>query len=160
MNNTKGKNKSLQQYVLKRTYQHNVNTVCVNKHLQVIQGLLSMGIMGNMLIPPRCFSFPCPFLSLTGSTPSPSAPAGSRAAESHLSESGCLALCRSAEPYEPETRHTNTQTTPTKTPLSLPSSPSVHNTNICLHCPCNKSLNKDQLPLCTANCGSANSDYM
>lgn len=75
--------------------------------------MLCVGIMGILLIPPRLCSFPSPCLSLIGSTPSPSAPAGSRAAGSHPSESGCLAPCRSAEPSGPETKQTNTQTTPT-----------------------------------------------
>lgn len=92
-----------------------------------------MGIMGKKFLPPLWFSCLCPCLSLTGSALSPSAQAGSRAAGSHLSESGYLALCRSAKPNGPETSHTNTQTTPTKIPLSLLSPPSIHNAYACMH---------------------------
>lgn len=85
-----------------------------------------MGIMGNTFIPLRWFSFLCPFPSLIGPTPVPSAPDESRAAGAHLSESGCLALCQSATPYGAEQRHTHTHTTPTKNTQS----PSVHTANI------------------------------
>lgn len=95
--------------------------------------MLCVWIMGDVLVPPRWFSFLCPFLSLTGSTLSPSAPAGSRAAEPHLSESGCLALCRSAEPCGPEMRQTNTQTTPTNNLLVSHHLHLFINTDMCTH---------------------------
>lgn len=73
----------------------------------------------NSLIPPRWFSFLCPFPFLNGWTPFPSVPAGFPVAKSRLLESGCLALCQSSKPNGPEIRWTNRKTTPTKKPLSL-----------------------------------------